>query len=191
MADIPVTWLGLDVDLWLKILSLLGTAFLWVLGNRRKPRLEAFFTHGASHNVQAAKIVLNTHALLVRNVGALPATNVRITHHLWPQHTDVKLWPAVPYTTQLVPPAGSEIVVERLRPKEQVSLAYLYLSPTTMNDFGTRVAHDTGFAQFIQFQHARTLPRWAYALVVYLMLAGLAFSLYLLLKVALFAFVIA
>jgi hypothetical protein len=191
MAELPVGWLGLDVDHWLKLISLAGTAFVWWLGNRRKPRLEAFFTHGASHAVQGANIIVNTHGLLVRNVGALPATNVRITHTFWPQHTDVKLWPAMPYTTQAVPVAGHEIVIERLRPKEQISVAYLYFHPTMMDHFGTRVAHDTGFGTFIQWQHARTLPRWAYALVIYLMLAGLAFSLYIVLKVLLFAFVVA
>jgi hypothetical protein len=83
-----------------------------------------------------------------------------MTHAAWPPHTDVRLFPQIPYTTVQVPPAGSEIVIERLRPNEQVSLSYLYLAPQRMQDFQTIVRFDEGTAIFYLVQFNQILPKW-------------------------------
>ncbi len=187
-------WLGLDLDLWLKLLSLLGTAFLWAVERRKKPRLQAFFTHGAAHAIAppgAAPVHLNTHSLQVRNAGYASAVNVRITHTLFPQHTTIQVWPQVPYTTVPNPPNGNELVFDRLRPKEQLSISYLYPGGATYDQFGTNVRYDEGMAEFFPIQHARLIPRWGRLLLYYLLSAGLVLSIYLALKAVVFFFVIA
>jgi hypothetical protein len=193
-VTIPSDWLVLDLDSWLKLASVVGTILLWLWDRRRKPRLHAFFTHGASHQLAAAQGqqpgVINTHVLLVRNAGHAPAINVRITHALYPQHTAIQVWPAIPYTSIPNPPGGNELVFERLRPNEQLSISYIYPGGTTLDQFGTMVRFDEGFAQFFQINHARLVPRWARLIVYYLLLAGVTLTLYMVLKVILFTFLI-
>jgi hypothetical protein len=190
------SWLGMDLDLWLKLLSLLGTALLWVLERRRKPRLHAFFIHATGHLLPGNPnpVHVNTHSLQVRNAGYAPALNVRVTHAFFPANTNIKVWPAVPYTTLPNPPNGNEMLFERLRPREQLSISYLYAGGpggNTFDQFGTMVRFDEGTAEFFPIQHARLVPRWTRMLIYYLLSAGLVLTLYLLLKAAVFFFVLA
>jgi len=189
MTEIPSQWLGIDLDTWLKVASLLGAVLVWLLERRRKPRLQAFFTHGAAHQVpvpQGQPVHLNTHTLLVRNAGHAPATNVRITHAFVAAHTAIQVWPQIPYTTSPNPPHGTEMLFERLRPNEQLSISYLYPGGTTYDQFGTMVRFDDGFADFYPIHHARLVPRWMRLIVYYLLFAGLVLTIYVALKAAIY-----
>ena len=190
---LDLQWFGVDADIWLKALSLVGAAFVWLWERRRVPRLEAFFTHGAAHAIpsQQGPIAYSTHALVVRNMGYAPAVHVRVTHSLIPQNTTIQVWPQVPHTTLANPPNGSEIVFERLRPKEQIQLSYLYPSGPTIDRFGTMVRFDDGAAEWFQIQHARLSPTSIRMLVYYLLFAGLVLTLYLVMKAAVYLFVVA
>jgi hypothetical protein len=187
-----VGWLDLDLDTWLKLLSLVGTFIAWIIANRRRPRLEAFFTHGAGHQIATNPPTwLNTHSLVVRNSGAAPATNVRITHAFVPQHTDIQIYPNQPFTVAPVAPQGNELVFERLRPQEQLTVSYLYPAGTLLDQFHTFVRFDEGFALFFPIQHVRIIPRWLRIVLYYFLSVGFCLTLYLLLKAFLFLFVLA
>lgn len=189
-----VLWLGLNLEGLLKIVSLLGTFFAWLQINRRRPRLEAFFTHGSAHFIANTQIIagppniIHTHSLVVRNAGSYPATNVRITHSFVPQGTDIQMYPDMPRTTTQFGQQGSEILIERLRPKEQITLSYLYPGPTLLTQFGTQVKFDDGFAQFFEIQQVRIFPPLVRAVILYFMAAGFFLSIYIALKAALFIF---
>lgn len=181
-------WYGLNLDDLLKIISLLGAFIAWLQVNRRRPRLEAFFTHGSAHPIVNTQNFIHTHSLVVRNAGSYPATNVRITHSFVPPTTDIQMYPDMPRTTMQFGKFGSEMLVERLRPKEQITLSYLYPGPTLYSQFGTQVKFDDGLAQISEIQHVRILSPWIRALILYFMAAGVFVSIYITLKVALFIF---
>ena len=187
---------GLQIDLWLKLISLVGTAGVWLWTRRRKPRLEAFFTHGAAHQLPPAQgqqgpLYVHTHSLVVRNSGYAPAVNVRVTHGFYPPHTTHSIWPAVPNTVVPNPPHGNEIVFERIRPKDQIQISYLYGPQTTLDQFHTMVRSDEGSAQFFPINHVRIFPVWARLFLLYLLVAGIALTIYIVLKVSFVLFVIA
>jgi hypothetical protein len=181
-------WFGLNLEDLLKIISLLGTFLAWLQLNRRRPRLEAFFTHGAAHPIVNTQNFIHTHSLVVRNAGSYPATGVRISHSFMPPTTDIQMFPDRPRTTVQFGQYGSEILIDRLRPKEQITLSYLYPGPTLFSQFGTLVKFDDGFAQFFEIQQVRIFPPWVRAVILYLMAAGFCLSLYIALKSALFFF---
>ena len=185
----PSFWQILTLDEWLKIISLFGTFVAWFFASRRNPRLEAFFTHGAAHPVPGTGNPVHTHALLVRNSGSAAALNVRIGHTFVPPNTDIQIHPdTIQRTVTKVGLHGSEIHIERLRPKEQVVLSYLYPGPTLYSQFGTVVKFDDGFAHFFPIQHVPVLPKTVYMLVAYLMAAGFCLTLYAALRLVLFLF---
>lgn len=183
-----VLWLGLNLEDLLKIVSLLGTFLAWLQLNRRRPRLEAFFTHGAAHPILNSPTIIHTHSLVVRNSGSYPATGVRISHSFVPPTTNIQIYPDRPQTTVQFGQYGSEMLIDRLRPKEQITLSYLYPGPTLFSQFGTIVKFDDGFAQFSEIQQVRIIPPWIRGMFLYLMAAGFCLSLYIALKAALFFF---
>ena len=181
-------WLGLSVDEWMKIVSLLGTFIAWLQVNRRRARLEAFFTHGAAHPIPGGQSYIHTHSLVVRNAGSQSATGVCISHSFMPPNTDIQMYPDRPYTNTQFGQSGSEIRIDRLRPKEQITLSYLYPGPTLFSQFGTLVKFDEGFGQFFEIQQVPLFPPWVRGVIFYLMTAGFCFSIYMALKAALFMF---
>lgn len=174
-----------DLDTWLKLLSGLGTAFAWLYARRQKPRLQWFFTHFGAHQVAGQGV--NTHCLVVHNAGFAPAKNVRIIHAFVPIGTDIQLWPRMDYRINPLQPGGSEILIERLRPKEQVAVSYLYTG-TTGDQFGTRVVFDDGTANHYPIQYTRIFPVWMQRMFLAWLLIGWAVTVYYVLK--LFALVV-
>jgi hypothetical protein len=183
-----MNFLDIDLDHWIKLASLVGTGLAWLLNARRRARIEAFFTHGASHLITGTQVVLNSHSLVVRNSGRLPALHVRIVHGYWDPQTSFQIIPNHAYTTQVVQPSGSEIMFERLRPGEQITLSYIYPHPTLIDNFQTRVVHDEGVGYFLPITHARIIPTWGRFVLYYLLAAGFAVTLYAVLKVATYWF---
>jgi hypothetical protein len=181
-----LSWIGLNLDDTLKVLSLMGTFVAWLLASQRKPRLEAFFIHGSSHPIPQSQLPIHTHSLVVRNSGSYTATSVRISHAFVPQNTDIQVYPDRPKTITPFGQNGSEILIDRLRPRESLTLSYLYPGPTLLTQFGTNVKFDDGFASFSEMQHVRVIAPWARGLVVGLMLAGFSLVLYFGFKIALY-----
>ena len=105
------------------------TLFVGVWVNRRfesRPILLSHWGHVSSFNYQqgnGATGVVNTHSVVIRNVGRRAATNVRLSHTFLP---DFNIWPSVEYELKEVPNSGQDIVIPTVVPNQQLTISYLY-----------------------------------------------------------------
>ena len=85
------------------------TLFLGVWVNRRfenHPVLLSHWGHVSSfnfHTGDGTTGIVNTHSVIIRNVGRRAATNVRLSHTILP---DFNIWPAVEYEVKEMPHSG-------------------------------------------------------------------------------------
>lgn len=154
-------------------------AGIWInrwFGNRAK--LISYFGHVSTHRIDqpnAPVLVVNTHAVVLRNIGRQAATNVRLSHHVLP---DFNIWPPIQYHVQALASGGSEIVIPSLVPNEQITISYLYFGPQTVSQINAGIKCDQGFAQPIPVILQRQYPSWFNKLVVALFLVGAVSILY-------------
>ena len=105
------------------------TLFVGIWANRwfgSRPVLLSYWGHVSSFNYQngsGATGVVNTHSVVIRNVGRRAATNVRLSHTYLP---DFNIWPRVNYHLEEVPNSGQDIVIPTMVPNQQLSISYLY-----------------------------------------------------------------
>ncbi len=118
-----------------------------------------------------------THAVIVRNTGRKPATNVRLGHNILP---NFQMYPLVRYEVSDLPDGGKEIVIPTLVPKEQISISYLYNPPTTWNQVNTHIKSDEGFAKVIPVLLAQQFPKWSIRVIYSLLLIGSVALIYML-----------
>src|SRR3954447_15292103 len=89
----------------------LGALVGWALARflQRRPKLLSYLAHSAVTTVQPPEgpaVHVNTHSIVVRNSGRLPANNVRIGHHVLP---DFSVLPSIQYSVHDLPSGGREI----------------------------------------------------------------------------------
>ena len=120
---------------------------------------------------------VHTHDVVIRNLGKKPAMNVRVTHAYLP---DFNILPPVAHRVEDVPGGGRDIIIERLVPGEQVTLAYLYFPPITFREVTTGVKSDDGFAQVVPVLLTRQYSRRVRVTAGVLMLVGIVAVLYVL-----------
>ena len=72
-----------------------------------------------------APIVINTHEVVLRNTGNRAATNVQMSHAYLPDQFNIN--PALPYSVEALPNGAKDIVIPTLVPKQQITVAYMYL----------------------------------------------------------------
>ena len=101
--------------------------------------------------------IVNTHSVVIRNVGRRAATNVRLSHSHLP---DFNIWPPVQYKLEGVPNSGNDIVIPTVVPNQQVSISYLYFPPFTYADVNAGVKCDQGFATQIPVLLQQQYPGW-------------------------------
>lgn len=121
---------------------------------RRRPRLIAYFTHLGG----ADRVGVQTHGIVIRNIGRRPATDVRVRHNYLPQ--DFNVFPDIERSVLNLPGGGAEIVFPALVPKEQVSIAYLYFPPVVYNQIHSGVRHSDGFATEVTALPTPQYPPW-------------------------------
>lgn len=130
-------------------------------------------SHAASVQVQppnGAAFNVHTHAVVVRNAGRAPATNVRLSHALLPQNFSV--FPSVPYTIENLQGGSADIVFPKLVPGEQVSITYLYYPPVLFSHINTNARSDEGFAKIVTVLWSPQPPKWLQRLALALMSVG-------------------
>ena len=155
--------------------------FIGVWLNRRfdnRPVLLSHWGHVSSFNYQkgdGTTGVVNTHSVVIRNVGRRAATNVRLSHRHLP---DFNIWPPVQCRLEEVPNSGCDIVIPAVVPNEQVSISYLYFPPFTYADVNAGVKCNEGFATQIPVLLQRQYPGWFNYCVGALMVLGLSALLY-------------
>ncbi len=173
---------------WQLVVALAAPVVAWALGrmSERRSKLVTYYGHVGAFQVQNAPpqppMQVHTHEVVIRNLGKKPATNVRVTHTFLP---DFNILPPVAHTVVNVPGSGRDIIIERLVPGEQVTVAYLYFPPITFREVTTGVKSDDGFAQVVPVLLARQYPRRVRAAVNMLMLVGAVTILYVLVSTGL------
>ena len=121
-----------DWQLFLTVAAPILTLLVGVWVNRRfenRPVLLSHWGHVSSFNYQqgnGATGIVNTHSVVIRNVGRRAATNVRLSHTLLP---DFNIWPPVEYELKEVPNSGQDIVNPYRSPKPAVEYLLSLFSP--------------------------------------------------------------
>jgi hypothetical protein len=151
----------------------------------RRPRLIAFYGHVGVFQVAppsnapagAPPIRLHTHAVVIGNVGNLPAHNVRVPHRVKLAAANIHVYvePGVNYSPQTLPGGEEEFLFPILVSKQYVTISYVYFPPTTVHSINLPVRSDEGFAQVVNVLPVITNPpRWLTVVVFTLALIGLA-----------------
>ena len=153
------------------------TLFIGVWVNRRferRPVLLSHWGHVSSFNYQkgdGTTGIVNTHSVVIMNVGRRAATNLRLSHTFLP---GFNIWPPVEYQLKEVPNSGRDIVIPTVIPNQQLSISYLYFPPVTYADVNAGVKCDEGFATQIPVLLQRQYPKWFNYSAAVLMIVGMA-----------------
>lgn len=155
--------------------------FVGVWVNRRfesRPVLLSHWGHVSSFNYQMGNGdtgTVNTHSVVIRNVGRRAATNVRLSHTYLP---DFKIWPPVQHKLEEVPNSANDIVIPTVVPNQQLSISYLYFPPVTYADVNAGVKCDQGFATPMPVLLQRQYPDWLNYCAAALMIVGMSVLVY-------------
>ena len=166
-----------DWQLLTKVAVPILTLFIGVWVNQRlekRPKLLSHWGHVSSFHYQKEDGntgIINTHSVVIRNVGRRAATNVRLSHYVLP---DFNIWPPVEYQLKEVPNSGKDIVIPTVIPNQQLTISYLYFPPDTYAEVNAGVKCDEGFATQIPVLLQRQYPNWFNYSAVVLMIVGMA-----------------
>lgn len=153
------------------IITLIAGAWVDRLFESR-PTLISHFGHISTFQVNppgGQRVLVNTHAIVLRNAGRRSATNVRLSHNFLP---DFNIWPALQHHVEDVPGGVKEIVIPTLVPSEVVTISYLYFAPVTYAEVNAGIKSDQGFALPIPVLLQRQFPKWFNLLAALLMIIG-------------------
>lgn len=134
-------------------IAIAGYATAYLLEKRTK--LVVYFGHVAAFRVtppQQHPMAVHTHSLVLRNGGRSPATGVRIPHRvsLAPgENVHFAVEPNIPYSTTPLPGGGTEIKIDVLVPKQQVTVSYLYFPPLLFSQIHDQITCDQMIARVI------------------------------------------
>ena|SRR2546428_3113051 len=171
---------------WLVIATIAGPVLGVVAGAalqrifERRANVITWLGHAAAVNTKAPQgqnFAVHTHAVVVRNAGKLPATNVRLGHIHLPTFS---VFPDVPYHVQVLPGGGSEIVFPSLVSNEQVTITYLYFPPLLWNQINTYAKSDQGLARVLTVLPTPQQPPWVLRILAAVFYVGTVSTLYLL-----------
>jgi len=147
----------------------------------KRPKLVAYFAHSTAVTLDPGggnpSFNINTHTVVVRNAGGLPAKNIHIPHLTLPGRNGVPggytVWP--PQQHQVIDLAGgaSEILIPALPPNGELTVSYLYLPPLFSNQIHQQVRHDDGIAASYNVHLVKKPAVWM--LVVVCALGGTGF----------------
>jgi hypothetical protein len=167
--------MNIDWDLVIKIGIPLVTLFLGRFLDQiltKRPKLISYLGHVSSFilNNPQNKTQVYTHAIVIRNAGREAANNVRIGHNFLPP--DYQIFPSVPHSVVNPPTGGSEIVIEKLVPSEQLTISYLYFPPLTWDRINSYTKSDEGFAKILNVIPTPQPPRLVIALFWFFVFVG-------------------
>ena len=165
-----------DWQLVVTVAAPILTLFVGVWVNRRfenRPVLLYHWGHVSSFNYpqgNGTTGIINTHSVVIRNVGRRAATNVRLSHTLLP---DFNIWPPVEYELKDVPNSAKDIVLPTVIPNQHLTISYLYFPPVTYANVNAGVKCNEGFAIEIPVLLQRQYPNWFSYSAAALMIVGM------------------
>lgn len=96
--------------------------------------------------------------MVIRNVGKRAANGVRVSHFILPP--DFSVYPAVPWTIEVLPGGGRDLVFPLMVPGQQVEINYLYPPPIMFGQVTIGVRSVEGFAKVVNVLPTPQPPRW-------------------------------
>ena len=148
-----------------------------------QPKAKIYFwsPHYFIFNLEKEGVVIQTDAITVQNTGRKSAENVEIIMEKEPDF--FQLAPTIPYSTQIQEDGNFVLRIESLGPKEFFTFQLLSYktTPKLLN-----IRSSSGAGQPMPFQIARAFPKWFYALTGFLLLVGLGFTTYWIIKAIIF-----
>lgn len=184
-----IDWMAVSTIAVPIIALVLGIAIDRIL--ERRPNLIAYFTHASAFslppNPPVAPATVNTHGIVIKNIGKRPAVDVRVRHNVLPGNFVV--FPNIEHRVVDLPlPAGgAEIIFPLLVPNEQVTIAYLYFPPLFVNQIHAGIRHSEGFATEVTTLPTPQYPAWLRRTLLWLLILGLITLIYLIVKAICFA----
>ena len=179
--------MDLTTDQIIKILSPLLTLVVAAIIKQyteKKSKLISYIGHISSFTLKDEnKTPVYTHSIIVRNAGQKTAKNVKIGHYFLPN--SINIHPPIKYTIESNPDNASEIVIESLVPKEQVTISYLYFPPVTWDKIHSYTKSDDGFAKIINVIPTPQLSKTLNIFILFLMFSGASLLVYLAIKLIL------
>lgn len=116
--------------------------FVGIWGNKRfenRPKIISYYTHVPAFQYTppgGVSIGINTHSVVIRNIGREKATGVRVNHAILP---DFNIWPSVVHTIDTLPNGSKDIVIPVLVPMEEITISYLYFQPLMFHQINSSI----------------------------------------------------
>lgn len=182
--------MNVDWDLTLKITIPLLTLILGKYLDRfltKRPKLITYVGHISEFKVRGeVPMVVRTHGIVIRNAGRETANNVRVGHLYLPDN--YRLNPSIPHTVEGTEGEIREIVIPKLRPGEQVEIAYLYFPPVVWNTINSVTKSDECIARVLNVLPTPQPPQLALYLARLFIFLGFATLMYFCVEGALWLF---
>ena len=123
---------------------------------QKRSRLTYYVSSFAKFKVEGQDI--ETHSIVLDNLGKLPATNVMVPHKWLPKMHEVQTEGAR-YRTEITNDGGTDIVFDRLVPGDRVTIHYLYSPNDNALDMHRPPRYDEGFAEPLNMAQMRQYPK--------------------------------
>lgn len=155
--------MAIDWNLVATVAVPISCLFLGAVINRqfeKRPVIVSFFGHASSFGVNSddgTSLVVNTHTVVIRNVGKRSATNLRMSHLTLP---NVNVFPQIPYHREDLPGGAIDLVFPTVVPGQQITVSYLYFAPLLVTGVNVGIKHDDGFGKAISVILQRQYPSW-------------------------------
>ncbi|HEY5175842.1 MAG TPA: hypothetical protein VII95_09800 [Terriglobales bacterium] len=190
-ASVAATYLSQFLKPKVKILYWLSHSFLYTIpANQLNPANSAQALPpapaqqaAAGQPAQPASFLLLTHSVTIQNFGRDTADWVEIVHRRRPDF--FQLYPSLNYTESTTPAGEHVLRIESVAPKEFFVIQLL--SHAHQPEF-LYIRSTAGHASPMPWMVVRKYPQWVYGLMWLLMLTGVGFGAYWLIKGALFVF---
>jgi len=174
--------MNMDWNLFVVIFSPILAIFVGVLVDRHfkeRPYLMTYLSHTSALNTKTPdnkELKVNTHALVIQNLGRKPAKNVRIGHLVFPSFS---VYPSIEYHVNELPDGTKEIHFPIVTPKERIFINYLYFPPVIWKNINSYIKSDEGPAKRVNMQLTPIYPKIIRIISVIFCLMGIVFSIYL------------
>lgn len=155
--------MAVDWNLIATVAVPISCLFIGAFINRRfekRPEIVSFFGHASSFTItsnEGVPVVVNTHTVVIRNVGKCSATNLRISHATLP---NINVFPQLPYHREDLPGGAIDLVFPTVVPGQQITVSYLYFAPLLVTGVNIGIKHDDGFGKAISVILQRQYSAW-------------------------------
>ena len=152
----------------------------------RRPVIVSFFGHASSFSIKSDEgnvLGVNTHTVVIRNVGKRSAVNLRMTHAILP---NINVFPQIPYHSESLPGGAVDLVFPTIVPGQQITVSYLYLAPLLVTGVNMGIKHDDGFGKVISVILQRQFPLWLLRVTKWSAIIGAVTVLYGLVKACIY-----